>query len=660
MNEVMVMIYFVAMLAVAASTHVSKSGKEVSVHSSLTLEESKKRPMSQVIHLLKDMQAMLEQEGEAEHEADAKMANWCITSKKEKAKSVADSKTHISDLNTRIEEQTASIARLGAESDNLNKEVAEAQTTLDAATELRKKQRAEFDAEEKDLLASVLSLNGAVAVLEKSNSFLVQSPREVRDLMQTTLTKQSSQLTHALTAKQNTALTAFIQNGSPSGEMSGILQQMKDNFKKTLNDSQSEETANVKAFQDLKTRKEDEIKTAQDQADSKAEMLATTKDQISQDTHDLSDSKKSLETDEQFITTFKEKCETDNVELGRRQKSRSDEMGAVSQALSVLTSDDAHALFSKTLGFLQAECVANHQKMAANSASKFIASLALRHQSPRMATLAIKVRLNEFTAVKQAIDEMVVQLSKEKADEITQNQFCQKARFARRSHEKEDLTAKFQMLSASMKRLAEDERKLNDEVAGMQSQLTKAGENRSIENKAFQVTVADQRATQKLLNSALKVLKGFYETKAAAGAALVQTSTGAKTPAPPAVVGMITQILYDAKAMEAETTSDEKDAQKAYATLVKATNDSLATKNKEVLFKFSTTAEKVSSKKILSDDELEREMLANAKAEFGQSCDWLHANFETRQKAKADEVDALGQAKGLLSGARFTSFSKAS
>merc|ERR1719272_621988 len=657
----MVMIYLLAMLAVAAASHVSKSGMEVSVHSSLTFEEVKKRPterpMSQVIKLLKDMQATMEKEGEADQEGYDKMACWCITNKKEKAKSVVDSNTHIFDLNTRIEEQSASMARLGAEIDNLNKEVAEDQTTLDAATELRKKQLAEFNAEEKDLLASVLSLKGAVTVLEKSNSFL-QSPREVRDLMQTTLIKQSSQLTYALTAKQNTALTAFIQNGSPSGEIVGILQQMKDIFKKNLNDSQTEESTNVKAFQDLKTAKEDDIKTGQDHADSKAEKLATTKDQISQDTQDLSDTKKSLENDEKFLTTLKEQCETNDVDWGRRHKSRSDEILAVSQALSVLTSDDAHDLFSKTLGFLQTECVANHQKMAANSASKFISSLALRHQSPRLATLAIKVRLNAFTAVKKAIDEMVVQLNKEKADEIKQKTFCSKSRYLVKSREKEDLTAKFKILSASMKRLAEESKALNDDVAAMQSQLTKAGEDRSIENKAFQLTVADQRATQKLLSSALQVLKGFYAKSAAAGTALVETSTETdtktETAKTPAVLGMITQILNDAKAMEAEASSDEKDAQKAYATLVKATNDSLAAKNKEVLFKFSTAAE-VSSKKEMSDVDLELEMLANAKAEFGQSCDWLHANFDSRQKAKDDEVDALGKAKGLLSGARFSS-----
>ena len=76
------------------------------------------------------------------------------------------------------------------------------------------------------------------------------------------------------------------------------------------------------------------------------------------------------------------------------------------------------------------------------------------------------------------------------------------------------------------------------------------------------MTVADQRATQKLLTAALNILKGFYAKKAKA--ALVQVQQPAGPPPPPGfaaynknaaaggVMGMITQIINDAKAMEAE------------------------------------------------------------------------------------------------------------
>ena len=89
------------------------------------------------------------------------------------------------------------------------------------------------------------------------------------------------------------------------------------------------------------------------------------------------------------------------------------------------------------------------------------------------------------------------------------------------------------------------------------------------------MTVADQRATQKLLTAALNILKGFYAKKAKA--ALMQVEEPAGPPPPPGfsaynknaaaggVMGMIQQIINDAKAMEAEVIRSEEDAQKAYA-----------------------------------------------------------------------------------------------
>merc|ERR1719263_1236285 len=104
--------------------------------------------------------------------------------------------------------------------------------------------------------------------------------------------------------------------------------------------------------------------------------------------------------------------------------------------------------------------------------------------------------------------------------------------------------------------------------------MKRAGEDREKENKEFQMTVADQRATQKLLAQALNVLKGFYDKKAKA--LLQQGQEPAGPPPPPGFKGykknaaaggvmmMIQGIINDAKAMEAEAIKSEADAQKAY------------------------------------------------------------------------------------------------
>merc|ERR1719172_183541 len=141
-------------------------------------------------------------------------------------------------------------------------------------------------------------------------------------------------------------------------------------------------------------------------------------------------------------------------------------------------------------------------------------------------TLALKVKLDSFTRVKKAIDDMVAQLLKEKQDEIKLRDFCiegfneNERNTERKEREKKDLTELIDDLTMQIDQLAKAIETLKAEIQEMQVQLKRAGEDREKENKEFQQTVADQRATQKLLAQALSVLKGFYEK----GAALVQVS----------------------------------------------------------------------------------------------------------------------------------------
>merc|ERR1711959_354730 len=132
----------------------------------------------------------------------------------------------------------------------------------------------------------------------------------------------------------------------------------------------------------------------------------------------VADTKKSLSADEEFLMMLKEKCSMTDGEWEERQKTRQLEMEACSKALAVLSSDDAHDLFTKTFNpsLLQKENAMHSERR--NQASKLLSTVAQKLQNPRLATLAARVRLDAFTRVKKAIDDMVAQLLKEKEDEI--------------------------------------------------------------------------------------------------------------------------------------------------------------------------------------------------------------------------------------------------
>merc|ERR1739838_1089958 len=73
------------------------------------------------------------------------------------------------------------------------------------------------------------------------------------------------------------AAPTFKQSYAPqSGEIFGILRQMRETFESNLSASQKEEMANQKAYEELKAAKEEQIAAGQAQIDSKTQELATT------------------------------------------------------------------------------------------------------------------------------------------------------------------------------------------------------------------------------------------------------------------------------------------------------------------------------------------------------------------------------------------------
>merc|ERR1712085_77534 len=220
--------------------------------------------------------------------------------------------------------------------------------------------------------------------------------------------------------------------------------------------------ANQKAYEELKAAKEDEIASGQEQIDTKTQELADTDEKNAQAKEDIQDTKKSLSADEQFLMMLKEKCSMTDSEWEERQKTRQLEMEACSKALAVLSSDDAHDLFTKTFNpsLLQKETSMHSERRS--QASKLLAAVAQKMQNPRLATLAVRVRLDAFTRVKKAIDDMVAQLLKEKEDEIKHKDFCvdefntNELQTEKKERSKQDLTAKIEDLELTIKTLNEE------------------------------------------------------------------------------------------------------------------------------------------------------------------------------------------------------------
>merc|ERR1719454_1902382 len=189
---------------------------------------------------------------------------------------------------------------------------------------------------------------------------------------------------------------------------------------------------------------------------------------------------------------LKEKCSMTDSEWEERQKTRQLEMEACSKALAVLSSDDAHDLFTKTFNpsLLQKESAMHSERRV--QASKLLSKIASKSQNPRLATLAVRVRLDAFTKVKKAIDDMVTALLKEKEDEIKHKDFCtenlnQNERAQElKARDIQELEAKIADLTSQIDELAKSIAQLEADIAEMQTQMKRASQDREKQNKEFQ------------------------------------------------------------------------------------------------------------------------------------------------------------------------------
>jgi DNA repair exonuclease SbcCD ATPase subunit len=659
---------------------------------------ARNRPVSKVMTLLKDMLKQLEKEAAEDQEIYDNLACWCTTNDQEKSKAIADAEAKIDSLEDLIKELTATSARLNQEIATLEEEVATETKALATATKLREEQIAEFEAEEKDLLESIAALGAAVDVLSthQGAASLLQMPKasaqSVAATLQHVMQKQAPLLKGVLTHKDRRAIAAFVQapgdyfDAAPtfkqsyapqSGEIYGVLTQMKETFEKDLADAQAEETKNQKAYEELKALKEAQIAAAKAAIAKKTQELADVDEKNAQAKVDLEDTKNSLSADQKFLMMLKEKCSLTDKEFQERTATRQLEMEAVSKAMTILSGDDAHDLFARTFNpaaasFLQSGATQHSQRR--QQASKLLSKVASKTHNPRLAQLAVRVKLDAFTKVKKAIDDMIAMLLQEKADEIKHKDFCtdelntNQLQTEKKTREKLDLEAHIEDLQNKIKKLTDEILTLEAEVADLQLELKRVSEDREKASSEFQTTVMEQRAAQALLKKALEVLKGFYGIQEAAAAQ--QEPVG--PPPPPGfkeykknamsggVMAEITQIIEDAEAMEKDAIKFEADEEATYEAFVMDTNASIEAKVKEhtrkVAERAKTEAELVETKKSLAEVMNTLQELSDYNAELHLACDYILKNFDIRQTARDEEVEALKQAKAILSGANFEEF----
>merc|ERR1719265_3069513 len=96
-------------------------------------------------------------------------------------------------------------------------------------------------------------------------------------------------------------------------------------------------------------------------------------------------------------------------------------------------------------------------------------------------------------------------------------------------------------------------------------------------------------------------------------------------------------------------------AHRPHMSFVKDSNAEILSLNKEIVDKSAMKAQadgdKVAAEADLKSTMVDLEDLSNLAGNLHRNCDFTLKNFEVRQSSRAQEIDALNQAKAIMSGA---------
>merc|ERR1712160_146182 len=220
------------------------------------------------------------------------------------------------------------------------------------------------------------------------------------------------------------------------------------------------------------------------------------------------------------------------------------------------------------------------------------------------------------------------------------------------------LTAAMEEAKESVATLTDEIKELAAGVKALDKTVAEATANRKEENSDFKTLFASDTAAKELLAFAKNRLNKFYNPKLykpPAEATLAQVHMHDAPPPPPeapaayakktedgnGVIAMIDSLIGDLDRELTEAETGEKLAQEEYEELMADSAEKRAADSKEL-----TDEHKATVKELMATEEYISQLHAE--------CDWLIQYFDVRKEARTGEIDSLGKAKAILSGADFS------
>mmetsp|Transcript_73283 Transcript_73283/g.203237 ORF Transcript_73283/g.203237 Transcript_73283/m.203237 type:complete len:750 (+) Transcript_73283:65-2314(+) len=521
---------------------------------------STRSPVEKVVVLLKDLEAKIKQDGEAEQLVYDKYACWCEKATARKADAIESAQGELKILGHSILKFKAQVATLTSKIKQLAKAIADNEQEQAEATSLRRKENEAYMAETTEVKQALAALHSAIQVLvagAKPGAALLQQRQgdsamavsharssAVRAVMQVLPTG----FARAPTSKHLALLAKFAEGeryAPQSWTVQGILKDMYETFAADLESATSAEATANRNFESFIATKTETLQTLKASKATKEAQRADAEALLADTTKTYDDTEAQMKADIAFFDATKSACETKHAEWSTRSALRSEELRGVAAALDVLTSDSARELFASSIKAGK-ETGADHSydsgvdisgaasllQVVSNSNSsdgiELLISRAyttMRKQataahSLRLAALAVRVRemhVGHFDEVIKAIDAMKVALEEEDAADIAKRDQC-KEEYTHTASAIADITwlieksvAKIDKLARLIEMRQRDLEETKKAIADARKNIKAMKDQRSEDNMAFVQAKQDDGQAIELLTQARDFLLAYYK-----------------------------------------------------------------------------------------------------------------------------------------------------
>jgi len=537
------------------------------------------------------------------------------------------------------------------------------------------------------------SMNAAITALSKGVGFFMQVPDGMDSLKRAFIAAPTDQ-------DEKDQVVSLLSTGGSSGEIVGILKQMKEDMDKELGGSIETEEAAAKAFAEMEAAKNSEVAAATSAIEKKQVRAGELGVEAAEAKNLLSGTQNEILAKRTQLKNLDSSCATQKAEYEERVKSRNEELQAIGEAVKILNDDDALDIFKKTLpgGFVQEQRTSFLQTPTVSpgiQAYAFIESAAStsQHKAPTLSLIAymLKTGKADFSKIVKMIDDMVAHLGKEQDDDDTMIKYCNKElnsatdQKTSTTRDVKDLSSQIDALAESISSHEAAIKSNQADVADTEAATKEATRMRKKENATFKEESGMLAAAKMLLEKAKNRLNKFYnpgQYKAPPVRELTEEERIAQsmgevlpTEAPQMIPGtniavlqkskksggvirLMDMMIADVDAQVNEGKNAEHDAQRDYERATKDATDSIAAASQKITEEEAGLANDAAAHNEAKTERngkvSELNNVNQQLADLHAQCDFLIDNFDFRKEARRTEVESMKNAKAVLSGANFS------